>query len=433
MFRGFCAAEQPQRRALNAQAGVPCQRQIQAFYQAASTYQIMGLVSGDLALSLCGSVSSRSLKDSVQDAQARNMAPVLKLTTDGADARRAVMRLVLFAMSLVFVCIPCQTEARNMNQPRIDKLFEKTKTVCFGRFLVDVPSSAAVVPGLQTFGPTIESLPNGAQHLRRRAQTRRDEVQANSQTYDRSEVVSLDPMPTGGSWTLRYWASDTAKLAGLETFESFLAGGAHGFLYKTTTAKSVGRTPEQIVKNVEYVASHLRARDPAEVPQEPGVCLDVGFIADDTGKFQEIFGIGLRFPELPDASFSISTNKDAQQGDSFEARRSEARRAALMVPELATAFAKIKTLREGKRKVQQGDGSEALFRRPLSDTPGHWHEFQFEYAGKRFDHRNPSWDAALFTGVERDQAGSVPSGLSDEEAVALWDRLMASVRLRVAK
>lgn len=83
--------------------------------------------------------------------------------------------------------------------------------------------------------------------------------------------------------------------------------------------------------------------------------------------------------------------------------------------------------------MQQGNGSEALFSRPLDGAPGHWHEFQFEYAGKRFDHRNPSWDAALFTGVAHDQAGSVPSGLSDDEAVALWDRLMASVRLRVVK
>ena len=91
----------------------------------------------------------------------------------------------------------------------------------------------------------------------------------------------------------------------------------------------------------------------------------------------------------------------------------------------------IKTLREGKLKVPQGQGSEALFRRPIEDGNGHWHEFQFEYTGKQFDHRIPSWDASLFTGVSHDQAGAKPSSLTDAEAMALWDRLMASVRLRV--
>lgn len=64
-------------------AGIALARQMQqltqAFHQAASTHQTVGLASGvqassDLALSLRGSVSTRSLNDAVQDAQARNMA-----------------------------------------------------------------------------------------------------------------------------------------------------------------------------------------------------------------------------------------------------------------------------------------------------------------------------------------------------------------------
>ena len=342
------------------------------------------------------------------------------------------MSRLFVTLLLALTCISCQTEAQQMNQPRIDKLFEKTKAVCFGRFLVDVPVTAKVVAGPQAFGSNVYSFPNDAISSATRAKEKRVQLQAKSQTLERTEVISLLEQPGARNWTLNYWRSANAKKLGLQEVEGYLSVGPHGFAYFSSTDPFEGRTAALVMERLTYIATHLRARDPAEVPQEPGVCLDVGFIADDTGKFQEIFGIGLRFPELPDASFSISTNKDAQQGDSFDARRAEARRAALMVPELATAFAKIKTLREGKRKVQQGDGSEALFSRPLDSAAGRWHEFQFEYAGKRFDHRNPSWDAALFTGVQRDQAGSVPSGLSDEEAIALWDRLMLSVRLRVA-
>lgn len=318
-----------------------------------------------------------------------------------------------------------------MNHPRIDKLFEKTKSVCFGRFVMDVPMAALVVPGLQAFGPRIRSIKDGRDELRRVYAAHIAQLKATKHSSLPGSLLRAElDGPIASSKTILF--SDEPYAIHVTEVWGYLDVPPFGFVYQGSDAAD-NATIETEKARLSYVATHLRARDPAEVPQEPGVCLDVGFIADDTGRFQEIFGIGLRFPELPDASFSISTNKDAQQGESFEARRSEARRAALMVPELATAFAKIKTLREGKHRVQQGNGSEALFSRPLDGAPGHWHEFQFEYAGKRFDHRNPSWDAALFTGVAHDQAGSVPSGLSDDEAVALWDRLMASVRLRVVK
>jgi hypothetical protein len=345
--------------------------------------------------------------------------------------KRRHLTTALCTIPIALACISLPTDARNMTTPRIDQMFATTKPVCFGRFVMDVPASANVVLGSQAFGPDIESLPNDVKSLARRAQTKRNVIQAKAHTIDRAEVIALNEGPTPNSWILRYWDSDIAKEVGVETFEVFLASSPHGFLYKSSTAKSVGRTREKLMQNVTYVATQLRARDPKEVPTEPGVCLDVGFIADDSGKFQEIFGIGLRFPELPDASFSVSSNKDAQQGDSFEDRRPEAKRAAFMVAPLTSLFNKVKTLREGKLKVQQGQGSEALFRRPMEEGDGHWHEFQFEYTGKQFDHRNPSWDASLFTGVSHDQAGAKPSSLTDAEAMALWDRLMASVRLRV--
>jgi len=337
----------------------------------------------------------------------------------------------LFAtLLLALTCISCETEAHKMIPPRIDKLFEKTKPVCFGRFLMDVPVTAQVLAGPQTFSGVMESIPNDARSLAGLVSKKATDLNAIKHlTQSGTLLREVVDGPTPGSRTLVF-VDDPSATRVLQVW-GYLKAQPHGYLYKGGVG-TLNRTLADEKERLSYVATHLRARDPAEVPQEPGVCLDVGFIADDTGKFQEIFGIGLRFPELPDASFSISTNKDAQQGESFEARRSEARRAALMVPELATAFAKIKTLREGKRKVQQGDGSEALFSRPLDSAAGRWYEFQFEYAGKRFDHHNPSWDAALFTGVHRDQAGSVPSSMSDEEAIALWDRLMLSVRLRVA-
>ena len=338
----------------------------------------------------------------------------------------------VLVIALTLVCVACQTGSHGLRQARIDKLFEKTRPVCFGRFVIDVPEHAIVVLGSQTFGGRIDSFPNDTKALADLVSKRVAELKSTQhEEVSGSLLREVNDGPTAGSKTVIAWSSPVSTYVTL--VEGYLVAMPHGFIYKGGVGSLEKRTLEDEKSELAYIASHLRARDPKDVPAEPGVCLDVGFIADDSGKFQEIFGAGLRFPELPDVSFSVSSNKDAQQGDSFEDRRAEARFVAFLVDPLGTLFNRIKTLREGKLKVQQGLGSEALFRRPMreGDGDGHWHEFHFEYAGKQYDHHNPPWDAALFTGVASNLAGAEPTDLTDDEALALWDRLMSSVRLRV--
>jgi hypothetical protein len=203
----------------------------------------------------------------------------------------------------------------------------------------------------------------------------------------------------------------------------------HAFITKSATAPSDGRTEVTEKADLAYIASHLRARAPDEIPSEPGVCLNLGFIADDSGKYQEIFGIGFRFPSLPDVSLSISSNKDGQTPQPLSVRRKEAERSVLGSI-LEGKFRQVKVLRDGPRKLYQWDGEEALFRRPREEG-GTWQEFRYDYPGIRYDKSNPRWDAAMFTGVDHNTAGGKASSLTDDEAIALWDAVMTTIRLRV--
>ena len=76
-----------------------------------------------------------------------------------------------------------------------------------------------------------------------------------------------------------------AKKLGIQEIEVYLSVGPHGYTYFSSTGPREGRTTALVMERLTYIADHLRARDPAEVPSEPGVCLDVGFIADDNIKF----------------------------------------------------------------------------------------------------------------------------------------------------
>ena len=92
--------------------------------------------------------------------------------------KRRRLTTALCALPLALACLSLPSEARNMSTPRIDQLFATTKPVCFGRFVMDVPTSATVVTGPQAFGPDIESLPDdvmkrpGALQSARRGQSR---------------------------------------------------------------------------------------------------------------------------------------------------------------------------------------------------------------------------------------------------------------------
>jgi len=335
----------------------------------------------------------------------------------------------LWAGCVALSCLSCHSEARNMHTPRIENLFAKTKPVCFGRFVVDVPFDTTLVGGLQTFNGVIETMPSSSGSARRVFEAKAKELRSTKHAVLNGSLLQEEvSIGMDSKNTIVFF--DEASATRVVSVWGWLRMAPTDFLYRGgARVKNDGVRHE--LDAVSYIAANLRARDPRDVPLRPGVCLDAGFIADDSGRFQEIFGIGLTFPDWPDVSFSLSSNKDAQHGDSFEDRRAEAKRAAFMVAPLATLFNKVKTLREGKLKVQQGQGSEALFRRPMEEGDGAWHEFQFEYVGKRFDHRNPSWDATLFTVVAHNKAGGNPRSLTEEEAIVLWDRLMSSVRLRV--
>lgn len=315
-----------------------------------------------------------------------------------------------------------------MNSPKIDKLFEKTKSVCFGRFVIDVPAEASVLYAKPTFGAVIETVENGAKDLSRLASNKRKELEAIKHEVEPGSLLrEFNQGPGEGDFVLMSWMGPASKR--VTDIHGYLNAKPHAFIVKTSTAASEGRTEATEKAKLANFATNLRARSSEDIPTDPGVCLDLGFIADDTGKYQEIFGIGFRFPSLPDVSLSISSNKDGQTPEPLSKRRKQAEKLALDSP-FAAAFSKVKVLREGPRKISQWDGEEALFRRPREEG-GVWHELRYSYPGIRYDHCNPRLDATLFTGVERNTAGALESSLSDEEAIALWDRMLATLRLRV--
>ena len=81
--------------------------------------------------------------------------------------------------------------------PRLQPMFEKTKTVCFGRFMIDVPASTTVAWGDVSIPLGVSVYPNGVSEVKAMAQTFIDELKSEKAIYlnDIPLLISVAEIP----------------------------------------------------------------------------------------------------------------------------------------------------------------------------------------------------------------------------------------------
>ncbi len=324
--------------------------------------------------------------------------------------------------------------------PRIEKLFAQTKPVCFGRFVIDVPETAQVAWGPSQVNDDISSYPGEGHRLRGEIHDKVSEIEAIKHRKEPSALLGVFDGPNVDSKIVVGYQSrhDT----GLVQLHSYIRLGKHAFVQSAPSAV-LGRDDADVINKTGYqryvtemqdIAARLRVREEAEVPSEPGICIDSGFVAEAEGRYYELISVGFRFPEYPDVSFSVMTIKSdrANPDDSLEVALKSAKESAEAGGE-GRWYASIRKLRTGKREMGGWAGAEQLARLP--PQPGEknkpWtHEFAFKSIGVANDIFHPYVNMEMSTGVVDDSRREVPPTLKDEEAVALWDKLTGSIRPR---
>jgi hypothetical protein len=314
--------------------------------------------------------------------------------------------------------------------PRLQALFQKTKLLCFGRYAIEVPQEAQLVWGSGSFPSEIEIISGDLVYAERREENDIAKLKQKNRT---AEITYNGPGPIGESWQLRYYESAGTKKYGLHFFRTYISKGALTFILADATEK--GETEDTVVTRQLAQAKSLRLRPAEEVPTEPGYCIEHGFMADNRYADQEMVNAGIYLPSLPDVTFSISSNKDAyadyKKAEFERMKRDELPLLARIKQAQAvqgSLYPHRNVLREGKRDVQHWHGEESLFRR--SDGT---HDFEWAFVGTPKDIANPSeFHAAMFTKVEHNMVGAAnAASVSDDEAVALWDRLLSGLKFRV--
>jgi len=319
------------------------------------------------------------------------------------------------------------TENTKLNS-RLMNMFSKTKLLCFGRYALEVPAEAKLIIGTQT----VEVIKIKSQDLHFKIIEDIKEIFTKDKT---AEITYNNEGPIKNSWQLRYYDSIHAKKMKFLFFQTYITKGDFTFIAGDAVNVDIGEREEAIADRQLRLAKNIRLRDTEEVPSDPGICVEHGFLAENLYNEQEMDNVGIYFPSIPDITFSVSSNKDAYgdyPAEEFEKRlRSELsllNRIQGAKDIQGESYPKRNLLREGKRTVQHWKGEESLIRRPDGV-----HDFEWALVGKPKNIANPSvLEAKLYSKVADNRVGAAETAsLTDDEAIALWDKLLSSLKFRV--
>jgi hypothetical protein len=344
--------------------------------------------------------------------------------------------LAAFVLVLLQACSPSYAyKERAMPETvklseRLETLFAKTKVVCFGRYALKVPQEAELIWGEASISDDIKFIRGGLEASQRRVAADIAKIKHRNAT---AEITYNKEGPVEASWQIRFYESDLDKEFKIHLINTYVNKGDLTFILRGAVEK--GDIEAVAAARQAALAKGLRMRAANEVPDEPGYCIEHGFMADKLYADQETVSVGIRFPSLPDVTFSISSNKDAY-GDYPPAQFETEKRGELSLlarieqakKDQGLGYPSRTVLREGKRDVQHWHGEESLIKRKDGT-----HDFEWAFVGTPGDVANPSeYNAVMFTKVKHNVVGAAnAASVTDPEAVALWDTLLSGLKFRV--
>lgn len=308
--------------------------------------------------------------------------------------------LVTIALATLTGCNHQQDESMS-SSPKPTS--ESMRTVCVGRYTVDLPRSADHFKMAQSFnGIRIDvRTPSNDQQLRE-AILQAAPVGASMATGSLSSPPN--DMPPGGVFQVSNDGED------LHTLRAYILKQDVAFSFSVQVlSDSVAGAKVAISKLMQSV----RPRGNLETPTEPGLCIDNGFIPGAPSDREFVYLIG----NLPESKSGFGVGTDtASRGT----KKNIIERLATLPPALANLVSSSsKTLRSHSRNVAGRDGDEYDVVDKSASTAS------FEWTAM------PGDDRALepWIDIKLDSDGPV-SESEQNQLLVVWDAILNSVKRR---
>jgi hypothetical protein len=317
--------------------------------------------------------------------------------------------------------------------PRLQKYFEKNKAVCFGRFMIDVPDSTIISWGKVAVPYTMQVYPQGVGKVHEEAQKFIDELKSEKAIYHNKVPLLLA--------VEEIKEPEGMMVVGYEGFEAIAELNIRAYFRMNQDGVIINSRPfkrekDEVMLDLLDTARRLKPRLENEIPSEPGNCIEYAFLKEKKNPSEddlfEHIRIGIRLKEFPDVHLSIyvAPANDNPEDDSLASQWEAAKGDMTSINE-KIVLGKTKFFRESKRQIHDWKtGYEVMIRSPDEDGSLSHHDFHLRFNGVPRDPYKPYADIKLETGVANNAAGATKASLTDEEAIAIWDKITSSIRVR---
>jgi hypothetical protein len=310
----------------------------------------------------------------------------------------------------------------------------KIKTVCVGRFLIDLPDEARVsLAGQRIDGIDIDTSEETEEAFWARVATREAEIRAKPDRLGGNKnLESVTDVKTETGLVGKIFVHSRKVTAGQSSdgftvehyhYENVAVEAivhANGISVDLWAAKYnpdlIGRMPKLLAKLVTNPGNRI--------PTEPGYCFDRVYVRDPlTAKQGERLIMRAGLPTHPDIQFMLmmlAGTKPDEKGLLARSAESDAARP------LAVRM-RISKLRAALRTIAGLTGDE-LVERFFEENNSIGYSFWWEVNGTEDNVLIPSFSFQMTTGHGNREP--VPTSLSEGAAIALWDKITNSIRFR---
>lgn len=337
----------------------------------------------------------------------------------------------VMALFLALASVFANSVQTVQDKQKVAKMTDKMKTICVGRFLIDLPADATVhigrgfVSGYDVASTALETDEEFAERIK---QFETDAGEADGGTSPR-KFESVKPVSfTAAQGKVFVYNRRKARAFEGKRIVAIEDVDVQGMLRLpgvSVTAKADGMALDS-GDELARLLGQFRPLGQDEIPRESGFCIGHAIVRDPYDHPENesvVMFAGL--PGHPDVNIVLSSLAGTEPAPGLLARHAASAERQPVFMRLAFTH-----LREHSRTINGLTGDE-LVMRVLEPNFTTGYSFQWEMAGKQDDIQAPLLTLELESGTNPVTGGKpVQSTLSEEAMFDLWDRIATSIRLR---
>jgi hypothetical protein len=329
-------------------------------------------------------------------------------------------------------------EEGRRDQHEVARMTDKMKTVCVGRFLIDMPEEAQIeLRQARIHSFDISTFDETEEEFLKRVADREAQIRATPDRLGSNKNLELarDVETTSGLVGKIFIHSRTVDegtrgngLGGVERYrhegistEALVHG--HGI---SIDLSFEDRALDK-VDDLPRLVDQLVANPDNRIPNEPGFCMDRAYVRDPLSADQrEQIMMFARLPNHPDVEIMFIVSAGLKPETNGVLARNDAANEALSMAERM----RVTRLRAAPREIG-GLAGEELAELVVEENEARGHSFWWEVNGTEDNVFIPHVVFRMSTG--NGNRTPVPSSLSDGAALVLWDKISSTIRIRSAE